>query len=114
MATPAYVNAAQPIDRNGQPLPILRASGNRVNLTSGAASTNSALPTGSAQVVYIRSTTDIFYNFGTSAGVTASAAATSVLFPAGESVVVVPTGSTHIAVIQVTAAGTVQVEGCEG
>jgi hypothetical protein len=114
VATPQYVNAAQPIDRNGQPLPILRASGTRVNLTSGAASTNSALPAGGSQVVYIRSTTDIFYNFGTSGAVTASNANTSVLFPAGESVVVVPTGSTHIAVIQVTAAGVVQVEGVDG
>ena len=113
MATPLYTNASLPLDRNGQAIQILRASGTRANLTAGAASSRVAIPSG-AQVVLIRATDHIWYNFGDS-NVTASAADTSVLFPAGEAAVVVPTGATHVAVLRVGSSDVpVQLEKAEG
>lgn len=113
MATPLYTNTALPLDRNGQAIQIFRSSGTRVNLTASAASSRAAIPTG-AQVVLVRATDHIWYNFGDSS-VTASAADTSVLFPAGEAAVVIPTGTTHVAVLKVGAADVpVQLEKAEG
>ena len=113
MGTPLYTNASLPLDRNGQPIQVLRGSGTRVNLTAGAASSRDAIPTG-AQVVLVRATDHIWYNFG-DGSVTASAAATSVLFPAGEASVVVPTGTTHIAVLRVGSSDVpVQLEKADG
>lgn len=113
MATPLYTNTSLPLDRNGQPIQILRPSGTRVNLTASSSSSSTTIPSG-AQVVLIRATDHIWYNFGTS-GVTASAANTSVLFPAGEAAVVVPTGTTHVAVLRIGAADVpVQLEKADG
>lgn len=113
MPTPLYTNASLPLDRNGQAIQVLRPSGTRVNLTAGAASSRTTIPTG-AQVVLFRATDHVWYNFGDS-GVTASAAATSVLFPAGEAAVVLPTGATHVAVLRVGSSDVpVQLEKAEG
>lgn len=113
MATPTFVNATLPIDRNGREIQVLRGSGSRANLTAGATTSNVALPTG-AQIVFIRATDHVWINFGT-AGVTASAANTSQLHPAGESVAIVPTGATHFAALRVGASDVpVQIEKCDG
>ena len=113
MATPLYTNASLPLDRNGQPIQVLRPSGTRVNLTAGSTTSRAALPTG-AQVVLFRATDHVWYNLGDS-GVEASAAATSVLFPAGEAAVVLPTGATHVAVLRVGASDVpVQLEKADG
>ena len=113
MGTPLYTNTSLPLDRNGQPIQVLRGSGTRVNLTATDTTSRDAIPSG-AQVVLIRATDHIWYNFGDS-GVTASAAATSVLFPAGEASVVVPTGTTHVAVLRVGATSVpVQLEKADG
>jgi hypothetical protein len=113
MGTPLYTNTALPLDRNGQAIQIFRPSGTRVNLTATSSSGRDAIPSG-AQVVLIRATDHIWYNFGDNA-VTASAANTSVLFPAGEAAVVVPTGTTHVAVLRVGSTDVpVQFEKAEG
>lgn len=82
-----------------------------VNMTTGAASTSSALPNTLAGIVprYVRITTTAAAHVRLGV-VGLTAVATDVMVIAGESLVLeVPQGITHIAAIQDTAAGTVNV-----
>lgn len=103
---------------NGAPLPIAYGNQTRVNATSGAASTaQAALPAG-AKVILVRTTTDIALRFGNTGMAAAANDANAVLVPAGEVVMFVPLDGTGVAydyfrLIQITAAGTVQIEGVD-
>lgn len=95
----------QPLDNNGVPLPAVTYTGTRANLTAGAASSNTTIPTGSAgKYVAVRCSAPFWLNFGTSGAVTASAASTSILWSGVEFVIKVPTGSTHFAGLRVGSA----------
>ena len=93
---------------NGSKPSYAHGDGTRVNLASGAASANAAIPAG-ARVVKVTATENCWLNFGTS-GVTASAANTSILFLAGVDIIYLPSTVTHVAAIQFATAGTVQLE----
>ena len=98
-------------DRNGGALQILEQSGERANLTAGAATSRVALPTGS-EVVYCRSLDNVWIKFG-DVTVEAAAGTGAQLHVAGESVQIVPVGATYIAALRVGASdATVQVEKC--
>ena len=98
---------------NSVPLQVARPTGNRVHGTTGAASARVTLPTG-ATIVRVTAEALCYVKFG---GVSVDAAAdvTSMLFPAGVEVIPVPVDGgdvayTHMAFIQHTDAGIVQVE----
>jgi len=94
------VAAKLPRDADCAPVQVLLGTTNRANLTAGAASTNTTLPTGTSGMVIVRCTDYFWLNFGTS-GVTASAATTSILVSPGEGAYAVPSGSTHFAGLRV-------------
>jgi hypothetical protein len=82
-----------------------------VNITTGAASASAALPVASSGEIarFYRLTATAYAHFRLGAG-SATAVATDAMLIPGESLVVdVPRGLTHIAAIQDTAAGTVNV-----
>lgn len=88
-------------DANGAPIQLLPGSSVRANLTAGATTSSTTLPTNSAgAVVIVRSTDYVWLNFGT-AGVTATAAATSILVAPGEGAYAVPSTATHFAGLRV-------------
>lgn len=87
-------------DRDGNAVQALIGSGNRANITAGATTSRTTVPTGTAFMVLVRATDWIAINFGTS-GVNAAVDATSTLFAPGEAPLRVPTSTTHFAVIRV-------------
>lgn len=83
-----------------------------VNLATGAASTNAAIPTASSGTVpfkvRVSATAAAAIKVGTSSGVTAVAG--DLMVQPGDAVVLnIPRGCTHIAAIQISAAGVVNV-----
>lgn len=92
-----------PQDLNSTPLPGFEYTTTRAVATAGAASSNAAIPTGSAgKWVVVRVGAPIWLNFGTS-GVTASAATTSMLWSGAELLFKVPSTATHFAVLRIGA-----------
>jgi hypothetical protein len=93
-----------PLDVNAVPLPGFSYTGTRANLTAGVATSNVAVPTGSAgKEVVIRASAPVFVNFGTS-GVTAAQDAGSTLWSGAELIYKVPAAATHMAAIRIGAA----------
>jgi hypothetical protein len=103
--------------------PVFQLNANRVVATaSGVATAAVAIPVRTdnaapCDLLLVSATTDIWIRFG-SASVSATADANSILFPRGVIPVVVPLDSagvpfTHFSVVQVTAGGSVQLEGVE-
>lgn len=106
-----------PVFPGGEPLQVARWSGQRDSKTTSVSSQRITLPTG-AKLIEITAVNPVFINFG---DVTVDASSTiaidgSRIFLAGVQVVQVPldpaTGLpyTHVAVIQVSAAGIFQIE----
>jgi hypothetical protein len=93
----ATLPAKMPRDNDSSPMQLAVGSGARANLTAGAATSNTTVPSGTYGLVIVRCTDYFWLNFGTSAAVTASAASTSILVAPGEGVYPVPIGSTHFA-----------------
>lgn len=102
-----------PKDSSGYPIQTLALSGDRVTASVTGSSNTVALPASALKknrsVVRLSATTDCFINFGGS-GVVAAIDNTSTLFPKGVETLTVPVGADHIAVIQIAASGTLQVE----
>lgn len=95
-----------PHDKWGQPIQALSLSGSRAQASITSSSSRVALPAGF--VFRVSATADCYILFGNS-GVTATADASSDLFPAGVEILVLPAGATHIACIQATTAGVLQI-----
>lgn len=95
-------------DVSGTAVQCLTPTGDGSEITTSGSSASAALPTGlaSGEICRIAATEDAYIKFGTS-GLTA--ATTDILMPAGVEYFVVPDGATHLAAIQVSTAGTVQV-----
>jgi len=101
----------------GHPVQVLAPNGSRVNITSGgvtsaATSLSGVVTPGSdnTPVVFVRASDWVWIAFGTGS-VAAAANATSILCPPGEGVYVLDSTVTHFAVLQFSAAATVQIEG---
>lgn len=96
-----------PLDQNSTPVQILGYGAVAADDTDGS-SDRVALPTGATEgtIVRIASTTDIYVAFGTSS---VTAGASDHLFPSGVEIVQVPDDATHIAYIQVSAAGRISI-----
>jgi hypothetical protein len=94
-----------------RPTQAITISSSGVNLASGVASVNAALPNSSAgtkaRYVRVHATVAAYIKLGPNAGVVA-AAGDMIVDPASP-VVLNTAGHTHIAAIQVAAAGTVNV-----
>jgi hypothetical protein len=95
-------------DSSGAPLQALRINGTTATATTSGTTARVALPggLGEGELCRIAATADTYVQFGNSA---VDATADSVLFPAGVEYVVVPSGSTHLAYLQVSAAGRIQI-----
>lgn len=92
-----------PLDRNTTPIPGFEYTGTRARLLAGATTSNTTIPTDSADKwVVIRVSAPAYLNFGTS-GVTASLASSSILWTGSELVFKVPSTATHFAGIRVGA-----------
>lgn len=92
-------------------LEALQVAATGVNLTTGAASVNAAIPNNSAgqraRLIRVHATVAAYVRLGTSAGVTA--VATDMIVDPASPVILHTVGHTHIAALQVAAAGTVNV-----
>jgi hypothetical protein len=98
----ATLPAKMPRDNDSAPMQVAAGSGNRANITAGAVTSNSTLPTGTYGLVIVRCTDYFWLNFGSGA-VTASAAASSILVAPGEGVYPVPITATSFAGLRVGA-----------
>lgn len=100
----ATVPGKLPRDNDSYPMQVAVGSGLRANLTAGAATSQTTVPTGTLGLVIVRCTDYFWLNFGTSGAVTATAAATSILVAPGEGVYPVPAGTTNFAGLRVGSA----------
>jgi len=86
-----------------------------VAITTSGTSAGATLPTNTggsvAQLIRIAATANAYVRIGTG---TQTAVTTDMIVQAGESVIVATSGGTHIAALQVAAAGIVQVSPVEG
>lgn len=86
-----------------------------VAITTSGTSAGATLPTNAAgsvaQLIRIAATANAYVRIGTG---TQTAVTTDMIIQAGESVILATGGHTHIAAIQVAAAGVVQVSPVEG
>lgn len=96
-----------PVDGNGNAIQVMTLGANAADDIDGT-SDRVALPTGATagNIIRVAVNQDTYINFGTSS---VTAAATDVLLPAGVEYMQVPAGSTHIAYLQVSAAGRISV-----
>lgn len=103
-----------PRDKSGGVVPILNLDFNQttgtVTLTSSGVSASSALPSdySAGDVIYVSATNDVYITFGTGS---VTATSSDVVFPYGGQPLVIPAGATHVAVLQISAAGAVSVSG---
>lgn len=92
-------------------LEALQVAATGVNITTGAASANAAIPNNSsgrlARLVRVHATVAAYVRLGTTAGVTALA--TDMIVDPATPVVLHVIGATHIAALQVAAPGVVNV-----
>jgi hypothetical protein len=108
----SYINL--PRDKSGGVVPVLNLdfaqTTGTVPLTSGGTSARAAIPSDYSEgdVVYVACTNDIYITFGNSS---VDATTSDVVFPYGGQPLIIPAGATHVAVLQVSAAGSVSVSG---
>jgi hypothetical protein len=100
------ISGVLPIDRNANPIQVMALGTNVADDVDGV-SDNLALPgSTNGRVIRVASTQDVYINFGDNS---VTAAAANYLLPAGAEYFQVPDGTSHIAYLQVTAAGRISV-----